>query len=83
MVPLVEILADTFAVRISTKKVKNEYKRMTENLGMEIEILLQTKPEEIERVAGPDGVFGKVCVWPICTLPTLLGCAPLQQRMLL
>lgn len=50
--PLVEILSEAFEVGVSSKKVANEYEKLTQNLGPEFEILLQTKAEEIERISG-------------------------------
>lgn len=52
MVPLVEILAEALEVGISSQKVLNEYEKLTQSLGPEFEILLQTKAEEIERISG-------------------------------
>lgn len=53
MVPLVEILSEAFGVGVSSQKVANEYEKLTQSLGPEFEILLQTKAEEIERISGP------------------------------
>lgn len=52
IVPLLEILAQAIGIGVSSKKVVNEYEKLTQNLGSEFNILLQTKPEEIERVSG-------------------------------
>lgn len=52
MVPLLEILSEVIGTGVSSKKVVNEYEKLTQVLGSEFNILLQTKPEEIERVSG-------------------------------
>lgn len=50
--PLIEILVEVFGAEISSQKVINEYEKLTQNLGPEFEILLQTKGEEIEGISG-------------------------------
>lgn len=52
MVPLLEILSESLESGISSKKVASEYEKLTQDLGPEFKILLQTKPEEVERVSG-------------------------------
>ncbi|RKZ01535.1 MAG: DNA helicase UvrD [Candidatus Hydrothermota bacterium] len=52
LVSLDEIIADAFKVGKTSKKVMNEYHRLIGQLGSELEILLETDFEAIERVAG-------------------------------
>jgi len=52
LVPLVEILAESLDSVVSSKKVEFEYKKLTENLGSEFDVLLRTTFEEIERISG-------------------------------
>lgn len=59
LVPLMEILAESLQTVFSSKKVQDEYNKLTEKLGSELEILLRTKPEEIGAISGEkvaDGV---------------------------
>ena len=53
LVPLAEIIAESVNSGVSSQKVINEYEKLTNFLGPEFKILLQTNPEEIERVSGP------------------------------
>lgn len=53
MVPLLEILSEALSSGISSKKVDSEYEKLTTELGSEFKVLLETKPEEIERFSGP------------------------------
>jgi PHP family Zn ribbon phosphoesterase len=52
LVPLFEIIADSLNVGKKSKRVIIEYKKLTEQLGGELDILLQKKPEEIEKISG-------------------------------
>src|SRR5690606_2365303 len=52
LVPLLEILAECYGVRIQTKKVSGVYHTMIENLGSELDILLFTDIKEIQKVSG-------------------------------
>jgi len=52
LVPLMEILSESLSVGVQSQRVKNEYENLTKNLASEIDILTQTKLEEIERLAG-------------------------------
>ncbi|MBI4057976.1 hypothetical protein HY405_01545 [Candidatus Microgenomates bacterium] len=52
MVPLMEILAEAIKSLVTSQRTINEYKKLTELVGNEFFVLLQTKPEEIERVSG-------------------------------
>jgi len=49
LVPLLEILEEIYQ---SQKKAKDEYQKLTENLGTEFEILLRKSYEEIEKFSG-------------------------------
>lgn len=53
LVPLLEILAESLEVGVSTQTTISEYEKLTQILGSEFKVLLKTKPEEIERVSGP------------------------------
>lgn len=53
LVPLSEIIAESFSSGVSSQKVISEYEKLTNFFGSEFKILLQTNPEEIERVSGP------------------------------
>ncbi|MDO8503956.1 MAG: hypothetical protein Q7S60_04700 [bacterium] len=48
-----EILSEALSSGVSSKKVVSEYEKLTGNLGSEFRVLLETKPEEIERFSGP------------------------------
>lgn len=52
MVPLTEILSEVLKSGVSSKKVVSEYEKLTTVLGSEFKILLQIKPEDIEKVSG-------------------------------
>lgn len=52
LVPLTEILAETFAVGVGTQKVKRAYDQLISSLGPELEILLNSSLQEIKNVAG-------------------------------
>jgi len=52
LVPLQEILSESLGVGVKTKTVQNEYKKLTTELGSELEILTQKKIEDIEQVSG-------------------------------
>jgi len=52
MVPLVEIIAEVLNIGVSSKSVVNEYEKLTNNFGSEWAVLMQTKPEELIRLAG-------------------------------
>ncbi len=52
LVPLMEIIAETYNVGSSAQKVKNEYEKLTEKLGSEIEILTRREIEEIGKIGG-------------------------------
>lgn len=52
LVPLMEILAESFGTASISQMVKSEYEKLIQNLGTEFTILTQSKHEEILRVAG-------------------------------
>ncbi len=52
LVPLNEIISDVMKVGKTSKKVMAEYERMLNALGPELEILLETPIEKIERISG-------------------------------
>lgn len=52
LVPLLEILAETFDMGVSSQRIQNEYKKLTGNLGSEIEILTKTSLEKIAKISG-------------------------------
>jgi len=52
LVPLLEILAESFGTTSFSQKALIEYKNLTDNLGGEFKVLLESKPEDIEKLAG-------------------------------
>ncbi|MDZ7586147.1 MAG: endonuclease Q family protein [Patescibacteria group bacterium] len=52
LVPLLEIIAESFGVGVGSKKVNELYEAMVENLGQELDILLKVKLEAIEKIGG-------------------------------
>lgn len=52
MVPLLEILSETFSVGSATQRVRNEYEKLVSVFGSEFEILLSADLKEIEAVSG-------------------------------
>jgi len=52
LVPLMEILAESFSIGVQSQKAKNEYENLIKNLGSEIDILTKIKLGEIESLAG-------------------------------
>jgi uncharacterized protein (TIGR00375 family) len=53
LVPLIEIIAESFSSTVSSQKSLNEYKKLTSNFGGEFGVLLKTKIEEIRKISGP------------------------------
>ncbi len=51
-VPLQEIIAETLGGSPTSVNIQNEYKKLTDTLGPEFEILLQTKLDEITKISG-------------------------------
>ncbi len=71
LIPLSEIIADVLGVLPGTKKVETEYKNLIENLGNELEILLNTSKQSLEKITLPEiaeGILrvreGKVYIEP-------------------
>lgn len=54
LVPLLEIIAETFHTGISSQKVLVEYKKLTGSLSPEIEILTDISLEEIAKISGEE-----------------------------
>lgn len=52
LVPLMEILAESFSIGVTSQKVKNEYDNLIGNLASELELLTQTKTEKIASFGG-------------------------------
>jgi uncharacterized protein (TIGR00375 family) len=52
LIPLQEVLAETFGVGKTSKKVKEEYDRMIQGLGPEIPLLSETEIEDIAAFSG-------------------------------
>jgi len=52
LVPLLEILSESFNSNIESLKVIYEYKKLTENFGGEIKVLMETEIEEIAKISG-------------------------------
>lgn len=53
LVPLMEIIAESLNIGISSIKVKNEYDKLIKSLGSELDILTQIKTEKIVDLSGP------------------------------
>ncbi|MBI2591164.1 MAG: DNA helicase UvrD [Candidatus Brennerbacteria bacterium] len=71
IVPLDEIIAESFSVGTASKKVKAEYEKLIKNLGGELKIVLDVSGEEIKKIAAPlvaEGIMkvraGEVSVEP-------------------
>jgi PHP family Zn ribbon phosphoesterase len=52
LVPLAEIIAESLGTASFSQKAIIEYKKLTDNLGGEFKVLLESKPEEIEKLVG-------------------------------
>jgi uncharacterized protein (TIGR00375 family) len=52
LVPLAEILSESFGVGVGSNKVQDSYEGLIGSLGSEFHILLKSSLEDIERVAG-------------------------------
>jgi len=50
MVPLDEIIGEAFGMGVSSKKVKEEYQRLVQNLGSEFRVLLEAPESELKSV---------------------------------
>lgn len=53
IVPLDEIIAETFGVGTTSKKVKAEYEKLIKNLGGELKIMMDLNEAEIKKIASP------------------------------
>ncbi len=62
LVPLAEIIGEALGVGINTKTVKNEYKKLVKVFENEIDILLEVKRSELEKVTLPEVVEGVIRV---------------------
>lgn len=54
LVPLQEIIAESFNVGKGAKKVQEEYFKMIAKSGSEFEILLDKELAELKQIAGPE-----------------------------
>ena len=52
LLPLVEIIAETLGMGQSTKRVAAQYRRLTQELGSELEVLMSTETNDLAQVAG-------------------------------
>jgi uncharacterized protein (TIGR00375 family) len=52
LVPLQEVIAAVLGQSPNTKRVQGEYRRITDELGSELQVLINTQPADLERVAG-------------------------------
>jgi len=58
LVPLDEIIAESFGMGVSAKKVKEEYQSMVEKIGSEFAILVGAQKSELEKATAPEVVEG-------------------------
>ena len=58
VIPLEEIIAASFGIGVSAKKVENEYRDLINRFGKEFKILLDLPREELEKAAKPEVVEG-------------------------
>ncbi len=58
LVPLNEIIAESFGVGTASKKVKEEYMRIVEKLGSEFATLVDASKSDLERATVPEVVEG-------------------------
>jgi DNA helicase-2/ATP-dependent DNA helicase PcrA len=52
LVPLLEIISEVLGMGVGSKTVLNVYDNLISNLGSEFKVLLNSKPEDIKRLAG-------------------------------
>ena len=52
LLPLVEIIAATLGLGPSTKRVESEYRRLTQELGSELQVLMSAEASDLAEVAG-------------------------------
>ncbi|MEK7147726.1 MAG: endonuclease Q family protein, partial [Patescibacteria group bacterium] len=62
LIPLGEIIADVLGVGVGTKQVDKEYKKLIESFGNELDILIETKREDLEKVSLSEIVEGIIRV---------------------
>ncbi|HEX9722220.1 MAG TPA: endonuclease Q family protein [Candidatus Paceibacterota bacterium] len=58
LIPLEEIIADSFGVGVASKRVREEYEKMIHNLGSEFSILLDTDEAALRSAALPEVAEG-------------------------
>lgn len=58
LVPLDEIIAESFGMGVSTKKVKEEYQGMVEKIGSEFAVLVDAPLSELEKATSSEVVEG-------------------------
>jgi uncharacterized protein (TIGR00375 family) len=54
LIPLEEIIAESFGMGVGTKKVETEYKELINKFGKEFKILIDVPREELERATKPE-----------------------------
>ena len=52
LLPLVEIIAETLGMGRSTKRVEAEYRRLTQELGSELQVLMSAEAKDLVELAG-------------------------------
>ncbi|MFQ6025897.1 MAG: endonuclease Q family protein [Dehalococcoidia bacterium] len=52
LVPLQELIAETLGQGVGTRRVQNEYQRLVQELGGELEILIRANSADLEQAAG-------------------------------
>lgn len=58
LVPLEEIIAESFGVGTASKRVRAEYERILQNLGSEFSVLIDAAKSDLERIAPAEIVEG-------------------------
>ncbi|OGZ98589.1 MAG: DNA helicase UvrD [Candidatus Sungbacteria bacterium RIFCSPHIGHO2_02_FULL_47_11] len=58
LVPLNEIIAESFGVGVASKKVQAEYKNLVEKIGSEFEVLVDAQKSDLGRATLPEIVEG-------------------------
>lgn len=62
LIPLNEIIAESFGVGVASRRVQQEYENLVKKLGSEFNILLDTNKEELAAAASPEIAEGIVRV---------------------